>query len=258
MGASRPGLAAWHAQWCRDRRGSGGPCVCSGVRVRGIEGGGVGGRHLAHRDTCTHPLCTCAHTHTHARRWAESVAGSGPPSPCSPLSWGQLRRETPPPPCSPISLPKHEAPRKLGLGGSGDLDVWGPRNVPGFLLALLRFVLFSGKQMEKKKAPFPHFWRLICINRPKPITLRVNGGALPSLAPGPGLRAGGDGASGPAGAAPPPQTPFMRTPCQPPAGVLLGNLQGPVPSFAWPCVVPAPSPSRAWLSGSETPPSCVP
>lgn len=157
MGASRPGLAAWHAQWCRDRRGSGGPCVCSGVRVRGIEGGGVGGRHLAHRDTCTHPLCTCAHTHTHARRWAESVAGSGPPSPCSPLSWGQLRRETPPPPRSPVSLPKHEAPRKLGLGGSGDLDVWGPRNVPGFLLALLRFVLFSGKQMEKKKSPIPSF-----------------------------------------------------------------------------------------------------
>ena len=46
----------------------------------------------------------------------------------------------------------------------------------------------------EKISPFPHFWRLICINRPDPITFRVNRETVRSRALGPGLRAGGDGA----------------------------------------------------------------
>lgn len=46
----------------------------------------------------------------------------------------------------------------------------------------------------EKISPFPHFWRLIYINRPGPITFRVNRETVRSRALGPGPRAGGDGA----------------------------------------------------------------
>lgn len=64
--------------------------------------------------------------------------------------------------------------RERGLGGGAETWTFGePKNVLGSLLGLLHFVLFSGKHMGKKN-PFPHFWRLIVINRPNLITFRVN------------------------------------------------------------------------------------
>lgn len=212
-----------------------------------------------HTETLAHT--PCAHVHTRILTRGDGLRAwlaRGPPALAHPCLGGSSEGRPRLPPAAPSLC---QSMKRLGNSASEGVETWmfGDRGM--FLASFWPFYVLScflGNKWKKKKAPFPHFWRLICINRPKPITLRVNGGALPSLAPGPGLRAGGDGASGPAGAAPPPQTPFMRTPCRPPAGVLLGNLQGPVPSFAWPCVVPAPSPSRAWPSGSETPPSCVP
>lgn len=130
---------------------------------------------LAH--TCT-PIHThiYAHTYAHAqRRWAE----------CARLSPQQLflsfthcigHSEAG---CwllaaAHLLSPRTEISQELGLGvGVETWTFWEPRNVLGSLLGLLHFVLFSGKQLGKK-ALFPHFWRLIYINRLNPITFRVN------------------------------------------------------------------------------------
>ena len=154
-----------------------------------------------------HPACehrhtpTCAHARTHScthtcggHMLRVCPAWHTPPSPASPPAMGQLKSRGRgwPPAIAPSLPPERETARELGRGvGSGDLDIGEPRNVLGSLLGLLHFVLFSGKQMEKI-SPFPHFWRLICINRPDPITFRVNRETVRSRALGPGPRAGGD------------------------------------------------------------------
>ena len=43
-----------------------------------------------------------------------------------------------------------------------------PRNVLGSLLGLLHFVLFSGKQMEKKKSPIPTYLKADLYKQTKP------------------------------------------------------------------------------------------
>lgn len=127
-------------------------------------------RH-AHVYSHVHTHILCMHMRTQ-RRWAGSVHGGGSTL-ASLLLWGSpgvgaglgawpgLHHQG-------LNCPRNWAP-ELG----GETQTFGePRNVLGSLLGFLHFVLFSGKQMGKK-APFPHFWRLLCVNRPAPITFRV-------------------------------------------------------------------------------------
>lgn len=145
----------------------------------------AGTHTLLHTHTCTH---------TEETSWESAWLGHTSPSRASPLPWGQLRSRGGRP-AAGLSL-RQSVKRPRNSASERGVETWTfgePRNVLGSLLGLLHFVLFSGKQMEKK-APFPHFWRLICINRPNPITFRVNRETVRSQALGLGRRAEGDGA----------------------------------------------------------------
>lgn len=110
--------------------------------------------------TCAHrgdglEVCTVGSTLASLLLWGSPGVGAGLGA------WPGLHHQG-------LNCPRNWAP-ELG----GETQTFGePRNVLGSLLGFLHFVLFSGKQMGKK-APFPHFWRLLCVNRPAPITFRV-------------------------------------------------------------------------------------
>lgn len=91
----------------------------------------------------------CAHTHGHTqRRWAERVRLGSPSS--SHVGRSEAGRWLP-----AVAWPLSQRTQR----GSGDLDIWGPRNVLGSFWAFHILSCFLGNNW--KKSPFSHFWRLI-------------------------------------------------------------------------------------------------